>query len=155
MNEPDPPPIEAGRGRLVYDKRRRTIVSEEPAVTADDRAKIAKTLRQGRLTWYRIMANHPEWQDTDLLNAMVAAADTLDAPHSALDRQETADAIIERCACVASEAGFASPHVVAERIRALKSAQIAEQRDDPDAGLPTAEDVRGIIPLSSQHRGET
>lgn len=50
---------------------------------------------------------------------------------SALERQESADDIIERCACVASEAGFASPHIVAERIRALKSQPvIADQREE-------------------------
>lgn len=31
MPEQDPPPIEPGTGRLVYDKQRRTIVSSNPA----------------------------------------------------------------------------------------------------------------------------
>lgn len=45
-----------------------------------DSRTLSARLRAKKQDWYRIMANHPAYQDTDLLNLMEAAAGELDHP---------------------------------------------------------------------------
>lgn len=103
------------------------------ADTADERQRVAYAIHlafwlanYGEETGTAEAVARDTWRNEEVRARAFAQAD---AALTALQRQESADDIIERCACVASEAGFASPHIVAERIRALKS-QVAEQRKE-------------------------